>query len=757
MKFDSSKAAPLLVTLAVIALVALAQALLVWLPRLDAIQRLEWMTYDWRVRKAFDRPAPVATNLAAIFIDNDSLKIFNEKHRYSWPWPRHLHGRLVRELALEGATAIGFDIFLIELQPDFTETRVLIPGRGRVSSDDYLALQMKAAKNVVLGAPGETIDDQWHVLPPAELFRTNAAALAHATSDRDTDGVLRRAKPFKDDPQLGRVWHLGLRMAATALGLDLAAARIEPRRIILRGGGIERVIPLEDNGFFYIDWNIAWNDKRLFKASYEDVLEIEEGRSSGATIDPAVAGKLVFVGSIGSGNNISDVGASPLNSETYLLSKHWNVANSLLTGRFVRRGSRVMELGCAALLALLSFAVTTRLRAPWATVAVLSATAACVIGALVLYVRDRYWMPIVLPVGGGLLLTHASLVTHQLLFEQREKRRVRNVFSKLVSPNVVNELLSSEKLNLGGSLREITVFFADVRGFTELTDTNAAKADAFVKQNNLTGAAASAYYDQQARETLETVNTYLATIADQIKLHAGTLDKYIGDCVMAFWGAPTPNKQHALSCVRSAVDIQRSLYALNLRRAEDNKRRETENAARTAAGQPPLPMLPLLSLGTGVNSGTCIVGLMGSDDHILNYTVFGREVNLASRLEGVSGRGRIIIGEATYRDVLRDDPAQAAKCVELAPVAVKGFKGQVRIYEVPWRDPASAPAAASGNTAIMRKSAGPDMLPATPSPTTTNASAATTNLVAPKPATTTGSPNTPADSAAPTPPRSAGL
>ncbi len=693
MKFDSSKTAPALVTLAVVALVALAQALPAWLPRLDALQRLEWMTYDWRVRKAFERPAPIATNLAAIFIDNDSLKIFNEKHRYSWPWPRHLHGRLVRELALEGATAIGYDVFFIELQPDFTETRVLVPGKGQISSDDYLALQLKVAHNVILGAPGETSDGQWRVLPPAELFRTNAAALAHATSDRDTDGVLRRAKPFKDDPKLGRIWHLGLRMAATEIKLDLAAAQLEPGRIVLRGsGGIERVIPLDADGFFYIDWNIAWNDKRLFKASFEDVLEIEESRAGGATIDPAVAGKLVFVGSIGSGNNISDVGASPLNSETYLVSKHWNVANSLLTGRFVRRGSRGVELLCVAALALLACLVTTRLRAPWATLAVLFAAVVCVAGALVLFIRERYWLPLVLPVGGGLLLTHASLVTHQLLFEQREKRRVRNVFSKLVSPNVVNELLSSKKLNLGGSLREITVFFADVRGFTELTDTNAAKADAYVKQNNLTGAAASAYYDQQARETLETVNTYLATIADQIKLHVGTLDKYIGDCVMAFWGAPTPNKQHALSCVRSAVDIQRSLYALNLRRAEDNKRREQENPARAAAGQTPWPLLPLLALGTGINSGTCIVGLMGSDDHILNYTVFGREVNLASRLEGVSGRGRIIIGEATFRDVLRDDPVLAAKCVELPPVAVKGFKGQVRIFEVPWRDPAPAAA-----------------------------------------------------------------
>ncbi|GDY22668.1 guanylate cyclase [Verrucomicrobiota bacterium] len=717
-KFAPHKLTPLLLSLTVVAVVTLVQFLPRWFPGFDVAQRLEWITYDWRVRQAFGHPAPVATNLAAIFIDNDSLKVFNEKFRYSWPWPRHLHGRLVRELALEGAQVIGFDIFFIELQPDFTETRVLVPGKGRVSSDDYLAAQIKAAGNVILGAPGETSADQWRLLPPADLFRTNALVLAHATSDRDSDGVLRRAKAFKDDPQAGRVWHLGLRMAAQSLGLDLEAATVEKGRIILRGkGGVERIIPVDDQGYFHIDWHIAWNDKRLFKASFEDVIELEESRAGGTAIEPALTDKLVFIGSIGSGNNISDVGASPLEKETYLLSKHWNVANSLLTGRFIRRSSALTEWLAILVLAGLSFFVTSRLRAPWATVAVLGAAAAWVVVATLWFVRERYWLPIVLPVGGGLLLNHASLVTYQLLFEEREKRRVKDVFSKLVSPNVVNELLSTEKLNLNGSLRDITVFFADVRGFTELTDTNASKADAYVKQQQLTGAAADAYYDQQARETLETVNTYLATIADQIKKHAGTLDKYIGDCVMAFWGAPTPNPQHALSCVRAAVDTQRSLYALNVRRAEENKRREAANPARVAAGQQPLPPLPLLSLGTGINSGTCIVGLMGSDDTILNYTVFGREVNLASRLEGVSGRGRIIIGEATYRGVLRDDPALGAKCVELPPVAVKGFKGQVRIYEVPWKETPPATAAPAATAAAGAPAPVPAPVPA-PAPAT---------------------------------------
>jgi adenylate cyclase len=175
-------------------------------------------------------------------------------------------------------------------------------------------------------------------------------------------------------------------------------------------------------------------------------------------------------------------------------------------------------------------------------------------------------------------------------------------------------------------------------------------------------------------------------IADKVKEHNGTLDKYIGDCVMAFWGAPTPNERHAVDCVRAAIGAQCAIYELNLQRAAENKRRERENEARQASGQATLPMLTLLALGSGINTGDVTVGLMGSDAHILNYTVFGREVNLASRLEGVSGRGRIIISDTTFKELKSLDPKLAAACVELPPEQLKGFRDVVQIYEVKWRE-----------------------------------------------------------------------
>jgi adenylate cyclase len=374
-----------------------------------------------------------------------------------------------------------------------------------------------------------------------------------------------------------------------------------------------------------------------------------------------------------------------LSKETYLFSKHWNVANSVIQNRFIRRTSSVVEVFILLALGLFSAALTTQLRPPWSSFGVAAAGVSYVVFAAWLYAQSCWWLPLAVPLVGALALTHGVVLAYQAFFEQREKRRVKSVFSKIVSPNVVQELLQAEKLSLGGARREITVFFADVRGFTELTDTRQEATANYVRERGLTGDAAEACFAEQARETLATVNRYLAVVADQVKKHDGTLDKYIGDCVMAFWGAPTEAPRHAVACVRAAIDAQRAVAELNERRAEENKRIETENAQRAATNQPPLPLHALLFLGSGINTGIVTVGLMGSDQHILNYTVFGREVNLASRLEGVSGRGRVIISETTYRHLRRDDPALAETCMPLPPVTVKGIRAAVNIYEVPWR------------------------------------------------------------------------
>src|SRR6202012_3490505 len=162
--------------------------------------------------------------------------------------------------------------------------------------------------------------------------------------------------------------------------------------------------------------------------------------------------------------------------------------------------------------------------------------------------------------------------------------------------------------------------------------------------------------------------------------HGGTVDKFIGDCVMAFWGAPVHNQHHALHCVRAAIDTQRAVYRLNEERTAQNRQREAHNFLLAAEGKPLVPLLPILVVGTGMNTGSVTVGLMGSDDRV-NYTVFGREVNLASRLETVSGRARIIISEATLAEIIQDDSTLALSCKPLPPEKVKGIRNPVRLYE----------------------------------------------------------------------------
>lgn len=502
----------------------------------------------------------------------------------------------------------------------------------------------------------------------------------------------RNVKPMRKAFTRVRVWDMGIVAAARELGLDLEHALIETNRhrIVLRGrNGIERVIPIDDSGRFLIDWSLGINSPGVQQEPIESFLLSRQRRLVGEATrtNSPWRGRIAVVGSTAEGNDLTDRGPTPLERQTYLTTRFLNVANMILAGRFVRRPPGAVEWLLLVAFGLGATALAWRWPVGRSTAAALILSIAYGAVAVRAYDQARLWMPMVFPLlslWGALF----GVISYRAVFEQSERRRVRSVFAKIVSPNVVQELLAAEHLSLVGARRRVTVLFADVRGFTEMTDDSQALAEEHVRAAKLTPEQAEAVFNDQSREVLDTVNLYLGAVAEVIKKHDGTLDKYIGDCVMAFWGAPTPNERHAAACVRAAVEIQRVIDAINARRARENSRRTGENIRRVQAGLLPLPPLRQLSLGTGINTGHVIVGLMGSDAHIVNYTVFGREVNLASRLEGQSGRGRIFVGEATYRDLQREDPSLAAACVELEPIAVKGFRSQVKVYEVPWR-PAS--------------------------------------------------------------------
>lgn len=759
MKLKPIKLVPCLVGLGVILLVILASVL-----RIDFFERLERMTFDMRVRQALRFSPPVTTNLGFVYIDEESIRRVRNGslgYRFGLYWPRQVYARVVQELADQHARTIAFDVIFGELRP--FDPPVQMADGGLPDSDEFFALQMKRAGNVVIPLTQE-------VTPPA-LFLTNAAALADISTDKDSDGILRRAKAFRlyrnwhpafrqmeAEPDFGvdlhkarieprlitlpraevgdikvpldaagtfdladfvgtnippgvprrakpfeeaRAWHMGVVLAARELGLDLAKAQIDlPHgRIVLRGpNGIERTIPVDRDGWFFIDWCLPPNHPQLARGPIQDLLLQNKLRIEGQTngLENRWAGKSVIIGSSAVlGNDLTDRGATPLQADTLLVSKHWNIANSIITGRFVRRAPLVLEVGAILILGMLASVATWQLRAlPALGVVVLVAAGYIAVG-LSVYARWRYWLPLAVPLLGALLVQYLCQVTWMVVFEQAERRRIKSVFSTMVSPKIVNELLQARTLELGGVRREITIFFADVRGFTTLTDSSQEQVADFVRANQLSGPAADAAFDEQARETLATINLYLGLIANTIVQHDGTHDKFIGDCVMAFWGAPTPNPRHAVDCVQAAIEAQRAIYKLNCERKAENEKRMAENAIRAARGLAPERLLPILLVGTGVNTGVATVGLMGSAAQAVvrqgSYTVFGREVNLASRLEGLSGRARIFISDSTFEHLRRDAPELANKCIALPRVSVKGIRATVQVYEVPWRPPGALP------------------------------------------------------------------
>ncbi|MCX8157810.1 MAG: adenylate/guanylate cyclase domain-containing protein [Verrucomicrobiae bacterium] len=701
------KPVPLLTTLSIVVVVTVLRLLVhsPLFPNWRFLMSIEEDAFDWRMRGLYRSQPPVASNLAAVFIDDETLKILNERYGFSWPLPRQLYGRLVRELTAQGAKVIGFDILFDSAHPRHPSTDVKLPDGRVVGSDEFFAEALQAAgPRVILAVMGETRLEPdtgqviWQPLLPNPRF-TNGVRLAHIMSEADPDGITRRAVAFHEDTspaRSGRYWMLGLMMAATELGMDLSQAEVAPGRITLRpAAGAPRALQVDDRRRFLVNWSMTWNDPRLTKVSLEEVLDMDAARQAGQPVTNAVfKDKLVVVGSIGTGNNLSDIGATPLSKETFLVSKHWNLASQLITHRLLREAPLGVEI---ALIVVMSFAgfILTWVARPWlATAAVIATLAAYLALSYVVFVRGLYVLPVATPLLGALLSCHFAAMAYRVVFEQKEQRRIKGIFSKVVAPSIVNELLESEHLALGGAQRRVTVYFADVRGFTQYTDEVQRQAQEYVRQQGLSGQAATDYMDARAEELLATVNLYLSTVAGIIKEHGGTLDKYMGDCVMAFWGAPQPNPRHAASCVRAAIAAQSAIHRLNQERGRENERRLQENVRRAAAKLPPLPLLPLLKLGSGINTGTVTVGLMGSEEHLFNYTVFGREVNLASRLEGISGHGKIIIGAGTYEDLKRDDPPLAALCIPLSPVQVKGFQEPVVIYEVRWK-PEEAPSKAA--------------------------------------------------------------
>lgn len=744
----SAKRVPGLIAIGVLAVVCLLRLCETWWPSFDLLRRMELMTVDWRVRLAVGQPSTTHSNLAAVYLDEGALRLFSEAHGLAYPLPRLAYGCVTRELKAQGARVIAFDMLFLDTRRDRelyfnrSNTHQILTvssptatlGTNYVSSDQFFADRMADAGNVILAVPPHPQKTN-HLTLPSGIFATNAAGLGHVVSRPDVDGVVRRVAVLRVDESTGRrVWALGITMAAMELGLDLERAQFYPGRITLASTnrpGLERRLPVDADGNLMVDWGILAEDARLLPAKRSPWRHpLESGAKSGtnAPVQPAgttvppqpVLGTLwdlfredlsrtnpartntsryqdaiVLVASVGLGRNVADRGPSPLRGNDFLFTAHWNLANSVLVDRFVRNVSLPMELALITVMVAGAGLLTWRLRALWSSFFVLLAAAGYVWLAVWAYVQHRQLVPLVLPIGGALLMTHVCLVAYRMIFEQAERRRIKSAFSKLVAPDVLDLILEETPESLAGTRRELTVLFADVRNFTGYMDESHARLESQLRERGPAPSEVIRCQDESARHTMSVINEYLSVIAGIVKDHRGTVDKFIGDSVMAFWGAPPPNVQHAVLAVRAAIAAQRAVLQTNADHARENERRAVDNFRRTQAGEPLLPLLPLLQIGVGIHTGTAIAGFMGSRKNISNYTVFGRDVIIANRLENLAEPGSILISEATRSELMHSCPELATRCRPLAPINLKGISAPVPIFQVEWREAVTVPANSS--------------------------------------------------------------
>ncbi|MBR1147736.1 CHASE2 domain-containing protein [Bradyrhizobium sp. AUGA SZCCT0431] len=625
------------------------------------VEEIRVRTFD-----AFQRVDPrkkTARPVTIVDIDDKSLEKLGQ-----WPWPRTRLADLVTELTNLGAVVIAFDVVFSEpdrLNPEFVadsfrnldeETRSRL--RALPSNDQVFADAIRASR-VVLGESG--LPEELGVLdktlpvtglamlgeePQRFMFEfpgllRNTKVLEHAAAGRglftirpERDGIVRRV-PMIMQAQGQTMPSLSFEMLRVATGSGTILIKAEKAGI--KSLGIKGFqLPTDGNGQLWVHY--ARHDATLYVPAI-NVLE--------KTVAPEkIAGKLVLIGTSAVGLN--DIKTTPVSRAMPGVEIHAQVLETALTGEVISQPiyGISIEFGTAVLFGLLVIAFAP-LFGPVTLVALGAAFATALIGSSwYFYSQHRLLIDFTYPLISTTSI-YLTLIFSSFVREQQQRKQIRNAFSQYMSPALVAQLAQSpEKLVLGGEEREMTIMFSDMRGFTSISET----------------------YKRDPQGLTALMNRFLTPLTNAILHRKGTIDKYMGDAIMAFWNAPLDDKDHQINACEAALDMLERVDELNQERME-----EAEEEGR--------PFIPL-NVGVGLNTGTCVVGNMGSDMRF-DYSVFGDSVNLASRLEGQSKEYGfpIIVGSKTALAV-KDKFA----ILELDFIMVKGKKEPEVIYAIAGRE-----------------------------------------------------------------------
>lgn len=562
----------------------LALLALVELGGLHIGRELEGRFSDAFVRAQAARLQP-DPDIVIVDIDESSLARL-EKDYGRWQWPRAIYAELLPGLLAQQPAAVVFDIFFAERDADRPESdaafvaalqgqpRVYLPSLRLKVEDDARGMRL-ADFGPPMGAhplPGAAPEARGMLLPPlvlpAELWRTGLINF-----DDDPDGVGRRY-PLYLDVQGWRFPSLPARIA-TDLGWKL---------------------PAQDSLLLHWRGRVGAGYEHVsFADLHEDALRRERRRPTDEFRD-----RIVVIGTAAAG--LHDLRVTPLGSLYPGVEILATAIDNLKNGRHMQRLPDWAAVALAwALVAALWLAFRLRGHALGIGVALLVVTGALLTGAWVAVAR-LWLVPVLLPlVFAWAFYFSAALLEY--LRERRARRQAVQLFGRFLNPVVVNQLMERGETveSLSGKQHQLSVLFSDIRGFTSLSET------------------------RPAQEIVELLNRYFSRQVAVVFKHGGTLDKFIGDCIMAFWGAPIPDDEHAQRAVACALDMQRTLLEF---------RRELGVDAD-------------FDVGIGIHSGAAVVGFIGAEQK-LDYTAIGDTVNLASRVEGLTkGVARILVSSDT--------------------------------------------------------------------------------------------------------------
>ena len=626
-----------------------------------AVEELRVRTFDgFQVIKPRIKTARPVT---VIDIDEKSLAKLGQ-----WPWPRTRVAELIDKLTALGAVVIAFDIVFAEpdrLNPAVAadtilnldeETRAKL--RALPSNDQILADSLQRSR-VVLGQSGfpyvlGEFDKSLPVTglamrgeePQPFLFEfpgllRNVPVLEAAAAGRglftirnERDGIVRRV-PMLMVAQGATMPSLNFEMLRVASGSGTILTKTDKAGMqSVNVGGFE--VPTDRNGQVWV--HFARRDPSIY-VSAVDVLE-------GRVPPERVAQKLVLIGTSAVG--LLDTKTTPVDPVMPGVEIHAQVLESVLTRTVLSQPNWAIaaEFLAALVLGLLVIAFAPMF-GPTTLVAVGALFATVLIGtSWYFYTQHRLLIDFTYPLASTTSI-YLTLIFSSFVREQKQRRQIRSAFGQYLSPALIEQLAQSpEKLQLGGEEREMTIMFSDVRGFTTISE--------------------SYKHDPQGLTAL--MNRFLTPLTNAILDRKGTIDKYMGDAIMAFWNAPLDDKQHEINACEAALDMLQRIDELN---------QEREIEAQDG-GHVYIP----INVGVGLNTGVCVVGNMGSNLRF-DYSVLGDSVNLASRLEGQSKEYGfpIIIGAKTAMAV-KDRFA----ILELDFIMVKGKQQPEVIYAIAGRE-----------------------------------------------------------------------